>query len=128
MRVLLDTHAFIWWTVDPVRLGPRANRLCFDPATQLVLSVANIWEMQIKVMAGKLTMHKPLRRMIADQVQENGVEVLPVELEHVLRLESLPPIHKDPFDRLLVAQAMVEGCDLITHDPTVAQYPVNVLW
>jgi PIN domain nuclease of toxin-antitoxin system len=68
--------------------------------------------MQIKVMLGKLTLHKPLRQMIVDQVQQNGMQVLPVNLEHVLRLDTLPSLHKDPFDRLLVAQAMVEGCEL----------------
>lgn len=128
MKALLDTHAFIWWTVDPLRLGPEAKRLCFDPASQLVLSVASVWEMQIKVLLGKLTLHKPLRQMLADQVQQNGLEVLPVKLEHVLRLDSLPSLHKDPFDRLLVAQALVEGWELISHDNAVSQYPVPVVW
>ena len=76
MKVLLDTHAFIWWTGAPVRLGPEASRMCFDPASQLVLSVVSVWEMQIKVMLGKLTLHTPLRQMILDQVQQNGLEVL----------------------------------------------------
>ena len=128
MKVLLDTHAFIWWTVDPVRLGPQANRRCFDPASQLVLSVASVWEMQIKVMLSKLTVHQPLRQMIADQVEQNGLEVLPVKLEHVLRLDSLPSLHQDPFDRLLVAQALAEGWDLISHDPAITQYSVRVIW
>jgi PIN domain nuclease of toxin-antitoxin system len=128
MKALLDTHAFIWWTIDPARLGPQADRVCFDPANQLVLSVASVWEMQIKVMLGKLTLHTPLRQMITDQVQKNGLEVLPINLEHVLRLDSLPPLHKDPFDRLLIAQAMVENCSLITHDQLIAQYPAPVIW
>ena len=128
MKVLLDTHAFIWWTVDPVRLGLQANRLCFDPANQMVLSVASVWEMQIKVMLGKLTVHRPLKQIIADQIQQNGLEVLPVDLEHVLRLDALPPLHKDPFDRLLVAQALAEGWDLISHDPAIMQYSVKVIW
>jgi len=128
MKALLNTHAFIWWTVAPVRLGPEANRLCFDPANQLVLSVASVWEMQIKVVLGKLTLHLPLRRMILDQIQQNGLEVLPVTLDHVLRLDSLPPLHKDPFDRLLVAQALAEGLPLVSHDPVVTQYPLKVVW
>jgi PIN domain nuclease of toxin-antitoxin system len=84
--------------------------------------------MQIKVMLGKLTLHKPLRQMLADQVQQNGLEILPVNLEHVLRLDSLPSLHKDPFDRLLVAQALVEGWELISHDNAVSQYPITVVW
>jgi PIN domain nuclease of toxin-antitoxin system len=128
MKILLDTHAFIWWTIDPVRLGPQASRLCFDPANRLVLSVASVWEMQIKVMLGKLTLHKPLRQMIGDQVQHNDLEILSVNLEHVLRLDSLPSLHKDPFDRLLVAQTLAEGWDLISHDPVITQYPVKVIW
>jgi PIN domain nuclease of toxin-antitoxin system len=128
MKALLDTHAFIWWTIAPVRLGSQASRLCFDSANQLVLSVASVWEMQIKAMLGKLTLHKPLRQMIADQVQQNGLEVLPVNLEHVLRLDSLASLHKDPFDRLLVVQALVEDCSIVTHDQAIAQYPVPVIW
>ena len=128
MKILFDTHAFIWWSIDPVQLGPQANRLCFDSAIQLVLSVASVWEMQIKLKLGKLTLHKPLKELITGQIQQNRLEILPVNLEHALRLDTLPPIHKDPFDRLLVAQAMVEGWDLISHDPIVAQYPIKVVW
>jgi PIN domain nuclease of toxin-antitoxin system len=128
MKALLDTHAFIWWTVAPVRLGPRASSVCSDPANQLILSVASVWEMQIEAMLGKLTLHKPLRQMIADQVQRNALEVLPVNLEHALRLDSLPSLHKDPFDRLLVVQALVEDCSIVTHDRAIAQYPVPVIW
>jgi PIN domain nuclease of toxin-antitoxin system len=128
MKILLDTHAFIWWTIDPDRLGPQAKRLCFDPTNRLVISVASVWEMQIKVMLGKLILNKPLRKMIDDQVQQNGLEILSVNLEHVLRLDALPSLHKDPFDRLLVALALAEGMDLISHDPAIAQYPVKVIW
>ncbi len=128
MKVLLDTQAFIWWDVEPTRLGPQATAVCFDPSNQLVVSVATVWEMQIKLMLGKLTLRKPLRHLVADQAQQNGLEVLLVNLEHVLRLDSLPSIHKDPFDRLLVAQALVEGWSLVTNDPAIAQYSVPVIW
>jgi len=128
MKLLLDSHAFIWWDENPSRLGPAANRACFDPANELVLSVASVWEIQIKVMLGKLGLRKPLRQMLADQVVQNGLEVLPVNLEHALRLDSLPSLHKDPFDRLLVSQALVDGCSLVTHDQAIAQYPVPVIW
>jgi PIN domain nuclease of toxin-antitoxin system len=102
MKLLLDTHTFIWWDGTPSELGSQARAACFDPGNELLLSVASVWEMQIKVMLGKLTLRKPLRQLISDQVQQNGFGVVAVSLEHVLRLDSLPSHHKDPFDRLLV--------------------------
>ncbi len=128
MRLLLDTHAFIWWDEDPGRLGPAASKACFDPATRLVLSVASVWEIQLKIMLGKLALTKSLRQMIDDQVQQNGLEILTINLDHVLKLDSLPSLHKDPFDRLLVAQAISESCALATHDHAITQYPVSVIW
>jgi PIN domain nuclease of toxin-antitoxin system len=128
MKLLLDTHTFIWWDGSPQQLGPQAKPACFESANELVLSVASVWEMQIKVMLGKLTLRKPLRQLVTDQVQQNGLIVLPVNLEHTLRLDSLPSHHKDPFDRLIVAQALVEGWPVVSHDPAVAQYPVTVIW
>ena len=128
MRLLLDTHAFIWWDEAPSRLGASAYAACLDPANELAVSAVSAWEMQIKRALGKLTIRKPLRQLIGDQVEHNALEVLPVSLEHVLRLDALPSIHKDPFDRLLVAQALAENCALISHDPIVAQYPVTVIW
>lgn len=128
MKLLLDTHAFIWWDGSPQRLGPQARTVCLDPATELVLSVVSVWEMQIKAMLGKLTLHKPLRQLLEDQFRQNRLRVLPVPLEPVLRLDALPPHHKDPFDRLIVAQAMTEGWPVVSHDPLIAQYPVTVIW
>jgi PIN domain nuclease of toxin-antitoxin system len=109
MRVLLDTHAFIWWDAAPERLGAQARQVCFAPANQLILSVASLWEMQVKLMLGKLLFRKPLREIISEQVRQNGLVILPAEMEHVLKLDELPSHHKDPFDRLLIAQALVEG-------------------
>jgi PIN domain nuclease of toxin-antitoxin system len=128
MKLLLDTHAFIWWDEDPARLGPAARQACFDPTTRLVLSVASVWEIQIKVMLGKLGLAKPLRQMIDDQMQQNGLEILAINLEHVLKLDALPVPHKDPFDRLLVAQAITEGCSVATHDSMISRYPVSIIW
>ena len=128
MKLLLDTHAFIWWDVAPQQLGAQARAACFAPGNELVLSVASVWEMQIKVMLGKLTLRKPLRQLISDQVQQNGLIVAAILLEPVLRLDALPAHHKDPFDRLLVAQALAEGWPVVSHDPAIAQYPVTVIW
>ena len=128
MKVLLDTHTFIWWDSDPARLGPRALAVCQDRTHTVLLSVASVWEMQIKFQLGKLGLNLPLADVIASQQQTNHIEVLPVSLAHVLALESLPLHHKDPFDRLLIAQANVEQAVLVTGDPLFPKYAVNVLW
>ena len=128
MKLLLDTHALIWWDEKPARLGPKARAACLDPANELWLSVASVWEIQIKIMLGRLALRQPLKSLIADQVKQNGLLILPVKLDHVLRLESLPERHKDPFDRLLVAQALEENYALVSHDPLIAQYPITTIW
>jgi PIN domain nuclease of toxin-antitoxin system len=128
MRLLLDTHAFLWADAEPDKLAPRAKAAGEDPANELVLSTASVWEIQIKVMLGKLRLRKLLRGLLEDWVRDSGLVILPVQLEHVLRLESLPPLHRDPFDRLLVARALVEDWHLVSHDPAVTQYAVKVVW
>ena len=128
MKLLLDTHALIWWDEKPARLGSKARAACLDSANELWLSVASVWEIQIKMMLGRLALRQPLKPLIEDQVKRNGMLILPVKFEHVLRLESLPERHKDPFDRLLVAQALEENCVLVSHDPMIAQYPVTTVW
>ena len=128
MKLLLDTHALIWWDEKPVRLGSKARAACLDSANELWLSVASVWEIQIKMMLGRLALRQPLKHLIEDQVKRNGMLILPVKFEHVLRLEYLPERHKDPFDRLLVAQALEENCVLVSHDPLIAQYPVTTVW
>ncbi len=128
MRYLLDTHAFIWMDNQPTRLSPRVAALCQNQVNTLLLSVASVWEMQIKLHLGKLSLPAPLSDIIKNQQQTNGIVLLPVELTHVLGLSGLPDHHKDPFDRLLVAQANTEKLTLITDDPRIAQYPVQVVW
>lgn len=128
MKLLLDTHVFIWADSAPQKLTARATAACQDAANQLLLSVASVWEMQLKLMLRKLTLHKPLRQLIDDWRGQNSLVVLPVELEHILHLDTLPAHHKDPFDRLLVAQAIVEGCSIVSQDRAVGQYSVPVVW
>jgi len=99
---------------------------CQDRQNVLLLSVVSIWEMQIKLQLGKLRLALPLKEIIETQQQTNSIEILPVTLAHVLALENLPAYHKDPFDRLLVAQAMVEGAVLVSGDPNIAKYGVQV--
>jgi PIN domain nuclease of toxin-antitoxin system len=128
MKYLLDTHAFIWMDSDPARLSSRVTAICQDSTQTLLLSMASVWEMQIKLQAGKLTLPAPLVQIVENQRQANRIGLLPIELSHVLGLANLPAHHQDPFDRILVAQAVVEGLALISHDPRLALYPVSVVW
>lgn len=128
MKLLLDTHTFIWWDSEPAKLSAQAVALCQDPSNTLLFSVVSAWEMQIKLQLGKLALKLPLATVIEGQRQTNHIKVLPVTLPHVLALQNLPTPHKDPFDRLLIAQANVEGAALISGDPVFAEYPVTVLW
>jgi PIN domain nuclease of toxin-antitoxin system len=127
MKLLFDTHAFIWWVSSSAKLSPHALALCHDQTNSLLLSVVSAWEIQIKNQLGKLQLNMPLPHIIANQ-QHNRLEILSVNLDHVLALDTLPMHHKDPFDRLLIAQANVENAILISHDAIFAQYPVNVRW
>jgi len=127
MKLLLDTHIFVWWDSDPNRLSSQAKALCEDPTNSLVLSVASIWEMQIKQQFGKLKLRLPLTELIENQKQNNGFEILPINSEHVLFLDNLPRHHKDPFDRLLIAQASVEKVKLLSADPLFTRYSIEVL-
>ena len=101
--------------------------MCKNAEHTLYISVASIWEIQIKFQLGKMRLHKPLAEIIR-QEQENGIEILPIEPAHIFALDSLPNHHKDPFDRLLVAQAIVEEAVLLSADPLIQQYPVKVEW
>ena len=124
MRILLDTHVFIWWDSEPELLSQRAREFCENPNNTLVLSVMSVWEMQIKRQIGKLNLRMPLNELIENQKRRNGLEILPVHLDHVLRLEKLPAIHKDPFDRLLIAQAKIEDIKILTSDRVFVEYDV----
>lgn len=127
MKLLLDTHAFIWWDSDPAQLSAGALTALRDPGNEVWLSVASVWEMVIKAQLGKLTLRLPLVDVVSQQ-QANGLRVLSVTLAHVLAVERLPPIHKDPFDRVLIAQANVEGAEMVSADPVVGKYSVRILW
>ncbi|CAG0966956.1 hypothetical protein GPROT1_01256 [Gammaproteobacteria bacterium] len=103
MKLIFDTHAFIWWDSAPANLSASVLAQCQDPANQLLFSVVSAWEMQIKSHLGKLKLNLALSDIIASQQQTNHIELLPISLDHVLALETLPDHHKDPFDRLLIA-------------------------
>lgn len=122
MKLLLDTHLLLWAAGQPEQLSGAARALLTDPANELIFSSASLWEIAIKHGLGRkdfLVDARLLRRGLLD----NGYKELPITSEHAVAVESLPHIHKDPFDRMLVAQASVEGITLLTADPIVARYP-----
>ncbi|MEG4055381.1 MULTISPECIES: type II toxin-antitoxin system VapC family toxin [unclassified Microcoleus] len=128
MKLLLDTHTFIWWDSSPQKLSPKALALCQNPENILLLSMGSIWEMQIKLQLGKLSLNLPLPELIESQQQTNNIEVLPINLTHIFTLDSLPNHHKDPFDRLLISPAIVEDAVLVSGDSILANYPVKIEW
>jgi PIN domain nuclease of toxin-antitoxin system len=127
MRALLDTHAFLWAIADDKRLSRRAQKIFTGP-NDLWLSAASVWEILIKVQAGKLPLPQPSGPYLVKQAAENRVEVLPITLDHILRIESLTMQHRDPFDRILIAQSIEEKLPLITADPQFERYPVELIW
>ncbi len=128
MRLLFDTHAFLWWAEEPAKLSPPVFAACKDRSNQLLLSIASIWEIQLKVQLGKLRLQLPLANLVQDQRERNQIGILPIVLTHVLELDNLPLHHRDPFDRILIAQSRVENITLLSNDAIVTQYPIRVLW
>lgn len=118
MKLLLDTHVYLWTRSDPSRLSAEERAAIRDPANELLLSVASAWEIEIKRALGKLEIPEDWM----DRTAAFGVQWLPVRAEHVRALRLLPPLHRDPFDRILVAQSRAEGVRLVTHDPLVLAY------
>jgi PIN domain nuclease of toxin-antitoxin system len=127
MKALLDTHTFLWAIADEGKLSRRARQI-YTGSNDLWLSVASMWEILIKVQAGKLPLPEPAGPYLVKKLAQNQIELLPITLDHVLRIESLPPHHRDPFDRLLIAQGIKEKWPIITADPWFSRYPVDVIW
>ena len=128
MRVLLDTHVFLWWITDDPRLSSRARRVIADGRNELLFSAASGWEIAIKAQLGRISLPEDPERFIPEQLARNGIESLPISLSHALHVYTLPLLHRDPFDRLLVAQAQLEDLPIVTADPHIPQYAVHILW
>ena len=128
MRLLLDTHTFIWLDASPDQLSAEVQDILHDPNNDLLLSIVSVWEVQIKAQLGRLDLRGNLAAIMQEQQESNGVELLPIALPHVLALRELPPHHGDPFDRMLISQARVEDVILVTKDENISKYPVDVLW
>lgn len=129
MRLLLDTHVFLWLVTAPEKVSTRAREAYQERGNEAFVSVASAWEAQIKVQIGKLReVTHSLREILTVEREKRNVKLLGVELAHVFELGQLPFHHRDPFDRLIVAQAIAEKAKLVTADPDLAKYPVEILW
>ena len=128
MKLLLDTHAFIWWDDDYNKLSSPVQSALLDPKNTIYLSLVSIWEMQIKVQLKKLKFDRPLSDKITEQVDKNDLQLLPILDRHIYELSILPHHHRDPFDRLLIAQSRIEKMVFITQDNSIKKYDVQTLW
>ena len=128
MRALLDTHAFLWWVTDDTRLSARARETIGDGANEIYVSAATGWELAIKARLGRLEVPGDFEAFITDQIALNGFRVLAIELAHALRVHGLAGHHRDPFDRILVAQSLIEGLPILSRDAQIAAYGVERVW
>ena len=128
-EVPADTHTFLWWILDSPRLSEEARRIVGDGSNEPILSAANSWEMALEHRLGRLEIpSEDLGEFLADQIRRQGFTTLPVEHAHAWRVAELPLLHRDPFDRILIAQAQTEGLPILTVDAEIARYHVETLW
>jgi PIN domain nuclease of toxin-antitoxin system len=128
VRILLDTCTFLWIIGDAPELSNRARELFIDPANDVFLSAVSAWEISVKHGLGRLPLPEPPEKFIPLQRERHGIEALPLEEEATLYLNRLPSSHRDPFDRMLICQAIVHGLVILTPDELITQYPVRSLW
>ena len=128
VRILLDTHTFLWWNEADPRLSKKALVLLADPANTLLLSVVSAWELVLKTQTGKMRLAESPNVYVPTRMAYYAMQALPVTLAHVLECESLPLHHRDPFDRLLIAQAIIEDVPIVTADPEFRHYSIKALW
>lgn len=128
MRFLLDTNVWLWSVLEPERIGRKAREAFADLSNEGFLSAVTSWEIAIKTAAGKLTLPEPPPSYVPRRMAEQGLRPLPISHPHALAVFALPDHHRDPFDRLLVAQAKLENLVLMTADRLLEKYPVDILW
>ena len=128
MRVLLDTHAFLWWIEDASSLSKKARAAISDPDNECLLSLVSCWEMAIKLSLGKLRLPGAIERFIPEHLAANAFHQLAITFRHVAKVATLPFHHRDPFDRLLAAQAIEERCAIVSADPVFRKYGVTRIW
>ncbi|HEU5014064.1 MAG TPA: type II toxin-antitoxin system VapC family toxin [Roseiflexaceae bacterium] len=128
MNILLDTHAFLWWITDDPQLSAGARDVLRDGTNVVFVSAASGWEIAIKAQLGKLPLSEPPEQFVPAQLGLNSFRDLPIQMRHALHVYTLPLHHRDPFDRVLVAQSQLEQLPIVTADPLIAQYDVQVIW
>jgi PIN domain nuclease of toxin-antitoxin system len=128
MKVLLDTHAFLWWITDDQRLSLRAREIISEGENEVFVSAATGWEIAIKAQIGRLGLPTELQQFIVEQLKVNAIKSLPIEMRHALHISTLPAHHRDPFDRMLVAQAQLENLPILSTDPDIGKYEVTIIW
>lgn len=128
MKLLLDTHSFLWFINGDKHLSPNAYSMMTETTNKRFLSVASLWEIDIKISLGKLTIAEPLETFFHHQLTINGIALLGITLHHAIAVRHLPFHHRDPFDRLLVAQSMLEHMPIVSKDATLDAYSVTRLW
>ena len=128
MKVLLDTHTFLWWNMDDPRLSWRAREVIADGRNEIYLSAASAWEIAIKAARGWLILPEPPGRYIASRMGLHRFQPLPVQVSHATHVYELPPHHADPFDRILIAQSQLEKMPLVTGDEEIGRYEVETVW
>ena len=128
MRLLLDTHAFLWFFTDDPLLSAAAKALIADPTNEILVSPASYWEVAIKISLGKYPMSVPFDEFWTEGIDGNGFVILPIRLPHATVLSSLPMHHKDPFDRMIISQAIAEQIPVVTVDTAFHSYSVTRLW
>jgi len=128
MKALLDTHAFLWWINDDPWLSDAVRELIGNGESALFLSAASGWEIVSKIRLGRLEVQGDPEQFIFEQLAVNDITVLPISMKHALRTAALPDHHRDPFDRMLVAQSQIEQLPIVTADPLITRYAVEVIW
>ena len=128
MRLLLDTHSFLWFIGGDKRLSANAREAIADLDNEAFLSMASLWEIAVKINIGKLKLPQPFGALIPEQLMGNEIKMLPAELSHLTQYIDLPLHHRDPFDRLIIAQAQAEAMTVVSKDPLFERYEVDLLW
>ena len=128
MRALLDTSSFLWFIGGSKKLSAKAREVMENYDNELVMSVASLWEIAIKLSIGKLELSEPFDRLIPEKIEENAIDILQINLSHLSAMMRLPLYHRDPFDRLIIAQGIFEKLPIIACDEAFESYPIDIIW
>jgi PIN domain nuclease of toxin-antitoxin system len=128
MKALLDTHVFLWWINDDKRLSSFAPDVISDANNELFVSAATGWEIAIKAQIGRLELPGEAQHFVAEQLRINAFKPLPIGMNHALHVSTLPDLHRDPFDRMLIAQAQMENMPILSVDPNIRKYQIEIIW